>query len=32
MEGFSFYYIEANVVCILVFGVMLIHNHTGNPG
>ena len=27
MNGFAVYYIEANVVCILVFGILLIHNH-----
>lgn len=27
MEGFAFYYIEANLVCVLVFAVMLLHNH-----
>ena len=27
MQGFAVYYIEANVVCILVFGILLIHNH-----
>lgn len=26
MQGFAFYYIEANIVCILVFGILLIHN------
>ena len=27
MASFSFYYIEANVVCILAFAIMLVHNH-----
>lgn len=27
MTGFSFYYIEANLVCSLVFGILLLHNH-----
>ena len=27
MDGFAVYYIEANIVCIIVFGIMLIHNH-----
>ena len=27
MASFAFYYIEANVVCILVFAIMLVHNH-----
>ena len=27
MTGFSFYYIEANLVCVLVFAIMLLHNH-----
>ncbi len=27
MAGFSFYYIEANIVCVVVFGIMLLHNH-----
>ena len=27
MKGFSFYYIEANIVCVIVFGIILIHNH-----
>ena len=27
MNNFAVYYIEANVVCILVFGILLIHNH-----
>ncbi len=26
MKGFSFYYIEANIVCAIVFGIILIHN------
>ena len=26
MTGFSFYYIEANIVCVIVFGVILVHN------
>lgn len=27
MNDFSVYYIEANVICALVFGILLIHNH-----
>ena len=27
MKGFSFYYIEANLVCAIVFGIILLHNH-----
>jgi len=27
MTGFSFYYIEANLVCAIVFGIILLHNH-----
>ena len=27
MKDFSFYYIEANIVCVIVFGIILIHNH-----
>ena len=27
MNGFAVYYIEANVVCAIVFGILLIHNH-----
>ena len=27
MYSFAVYYIEANVVCILVFGILLFHNH-----
>ena len=27
MNGFAVYYIEANIVCALVFGILLIHNH-----
>ena len=27
MKGFSFYYIEANIVCVIVFSIILIHNH-----
>ena len=27
MNSFSFYYILANVVCVIVFGIMLVHNH-----
>ena len=27
MKGFSFYYIEANIVCVIVFGIILFHNH-----
>jgi len=26
MASFAFYYIEANIVCILVFAIMLVHN------
>ncbi len=27
MTSFAFYYIEANIVCILVFAILLVHNH-----
>ena len=27
MYSFAVYYIEANAVCILIFGIMLLHNH-----
>lgn len=27
MASFAFYYIEANIVCILVFAIMMVHNH-----
>ena len=27
MDGFAVYYIEANLVCIIIFGILLIHNH-----
>ena len=27
MKGFAVYYIEANVVCMIIFGILLIHNH-----
>ena len=27
MFDFSVYYIEANIVCILIFGILLVHNH-----
>ena len=27
MTSFAFYYIEANIVCILVFAVLLLYNH-----
>ena len=27
MNGFAVYYIQANIVCIIVFGILLIHNH-----
>lgn len=27
MTNFSFYYIEANILCVIVFGVLLIYNH-----
>ena len=27
MNDFALYYIEANVICIIVFGILLIHNH-----
>ena len=27
VTGFSFYYIEANIVCVIVFSIILIHNH-----
>ena len=27
MHNFSVYYIESNVVCTIVFGILLIHNH-----
>ena len=27
MNSFSFYYIEANIVCVIVFGLLLLHNH-----
>ena len=26
MDGFAFYYIESNLVCAIVFGILLIHN------
>ena len=26
MTGFAFYYIEANIVCIIVFAILLLHN------
>ena len=28
MNGFAVYYIEANVVCALVFGILLLHNQS----
>ena len=27
MNGFPLFYVEANIVCVLVFGILLIHNH-----
>lgn len=27
MNSFSFYYIEANIVCVIVFGIILLHNY-----
>ena len=27
MHGFAVYYIEANLVCVIIFGILLIHNH-----
>lgn len=27
MSGFAVYYIEANIVCIIIFGILLLHNH-----
>ena len=27
MSEFAPYYIEANIICIIVFGILLIHNH-----
>ena len=27
MHGFATYYIEANIVCMIIFGILLIHNH-----
>ena len=27
MHNFSVYYIESNIVCTIVFGILLIHNH-----
>ena len=27
MDGFAVYYIEANIVCAVVFGILLVHNH-----
>lgn len=27
MNQFSFYYIEANILCVIVFGIILLHNH-----
>ena len=27
MDGFAVYYIEANIVCVIVFGILLLHNH-----
>ena len=27
MNGFAVYYIEANIVCMIIFGILLIHNH-----
>ena len=27
MENFAPYYIESNLVCVIVFGILLIHNH-----
>ena len=27
MGSFSFYYIEANLLCVIVFGIILCHNH-----
>ncbi|MBO4418725.1 MAG: diguanylate cyclase [Oscillospiraceae bacterium] len=27
MPSFSFYYIEGNVLCVIVFGIILLHNH-----
>ena len=27
MHSFAVYYIEANLVCVIIFGILLIHNH-----
>ena len=27
MSEFALYYIEANIICIIVFGILLLHNH-----
>ena len=27
MHSFAVYYIESNIVCMLVFGILLIHNY-----
>ena len=27
MSGFSLYYIEANILCVIVFGIIFYHNH-----
>ena len=27
MAGFSFYYIETNLACVIIFSIILIHNH-----
>jgi len=27
MNGFAVHYILANIVCIIIFGILLIHNH-----
>ncbi|MBQ7488427.1 MAG: hypothetical protein IJT77_13115, partial [Clostridia bacterium] len=27
MEGFAVYYILVNIVCVIVFGILLFHNH-----
>ena len=27
MHSFAVYYIESNLVCVIVFGILLLHNH-----
>ena len=27
MSGFAVYFIEANIVCMIIFGILLVHNH-----